>query len=163
MIQRKDELVQALEENSVSDLKPLEERREVTKANRKGLEKNLADILKKSQAKPESGRLREREVQEKIEEDAKELEKANLELKAEKLLSWKNLQTEDVLKEAAEKAERKLLWGRHNTLDPSGLEAPRTQASAGQEVPCPSSHPKDLRVERGEGGPPPQVTWRHIT
>ena len=56
-----------------------------------------------------------------------------------------------------------LPWGHHSTPDPPGLEAPRTQASAGPEVPCPSSHPQDLRVERGEGGPLPQVTWRHIT
>merc|ERR1712045_1003538 len=65
-------------ENSVSDLKSLEERLEVTKANMKGLEKNLTDIVKKrkkSQAELEARRLREREVQEKIEEDAKELEK----------------------------------------------------------------------------------------
>ena len=41
-------------------------------------------------------------------------------------------------------------------------EAPRTQASAGREVPCPSSNPKDLRVKHGEDGPLPQVTWRHI-
>ena len=38
----------------------------------------------------------------------------------------------------------------------------RTQASAGQEIPYPSSHPQDSRVERGEGGLPPQVTWRNI-
>jgi len=89
LIRRKDELVQALQEisvedrhqqleNSVSDLKSLEERLEVTKANMKGLEKNLTDIVKKrkkSQAELEASRLREREVQEKIEEDAKELEK----------------------------------------------------------------------------------------
>jgi len=89
LIRRKDELVQALQEisvedrhqqleNSVSDLKALEERLEVTKANMKGLEKNLTDIVKKrkkSQAELEAGRLREREVQDKIEEDAKELEK----------------------------------------------------------------------------------------
>merc|ERR1719445_402003 len=89
LIRRKDELVQALQEisvedrhqqleNSVSDLKSLEERLEATKTNMKGLEKNLADIVKKrkkSQAELEASRLREREVQEKIEEDAKELEK----------------------------------------------------------------------------------------
>merc|ERR1712156_175708 len=86
---RKDELVQALQEISVEDrkrqlentqseLKALEERLEVTKTNMKGLDKNLADIVKKrkkSQAELEASRLREREVQEKIEEDAKELEK----------------------------------------------------------------------------------------
>ena len=38
----------------------------------------------------------------------------------------------------------------HSTPDPPGLEAPVTQASAGPEVPCPSSYPQDLRVERGE-------------
>ena len=32
-------------------------------------------------------------------------------------------------------------------------ESPRTQASAGREVLCPSSHPQDLRVKLGEGGP----------
>ena len=56
-----------------------------------------------------------------------------------------------------------LLWGHHGTPDPHGLEAPRTQASVGPEVPCPPSHPQDLRVEPGEGGPLPQVTWRHST
>ena len=55
-----------------------------------------------------------------------------------------------------------LPWRHHSTPDPPGLEAPRTQASAGPEVPCPSSHPQDLRVERGEGGPLLQVTWRHL-
>merc|ERR1719412_1831489 len=89
LIRRKDELVQALQEisvedrhqqleNSVSDLKSLEERLESTKTNMKGLEKNLTDIVKKrkkSQAELEASRLREREIQEKIEEDAKELEK----------------------------------------------------------------------------------------
>merc|ERR1712241_694415 len=78
LVRRKDELVQALQENSVSDLKALEERLEVTKTNMKGLDKNLQDIVKKrkkSQAELEASRLREREVQEKTEEDAKELEK----------------------------------------------------------------------------------------
>ena len=42
-------------------------------------------------------------------------------------------------------------------------ESSRTQASAGREIPCPSSQPQDLRVERGEGGPLPQVTWRYFT
>ena len=37
----------------------------------------------------------------------------------------------------------------------------KTQASAGPEVSCPPSHPQDLRVEYGEGGPLAQVTWRH--
>ena len=42
---------------------------------------------------------------------------------------------------------------RHSTPDPPGLEANRTQDSAGPEVPCTSSHLQDLRVEHGEGGP----------
>ena len=46
-------------------------------------------------------------------------------------------------------------WGHHSTPNPSKLEAPRTQASVGPKVPCPSSHPQDLRVECG---PLPQVT-----
>merc|ERR1719283_699423 len=89
LIRRKDELVQALQEisvedrhnqleNSVSDLKSLEERLELTKTNMKGLEKNLQDIVKKrkkSQAELEASKLREREIQDKIEEDAKELER----------------------------------------------------------------------------------------
>ena len=56
-----------------------------------------------------------------------------------------------------------LPWRHLNTPDPPGLEAPRTQASEGPEAPCPSSHPQDLRVERGEDGPLPQVIWRHLT
>merc|ERR1719228_1976048 len=89
LVRRKDELVQALQEisvedrhnqleNSVSDLKALEERLEVTKTNMKGLDKNLQDIVKKrkkSQAELEASKLREREVQDKIEEDSKELER----------------------------------------------------------------------------------------
>jgi len=89
LVRRKDELVQALQEisvedrhnqleNSVSDLKSLEERLEVTKTNMKGLDKNLQDIVKrrkKSQAELEASRLREREIQDKIEEDSKELER----------------------------------------------------------------------------------------
>merc|ERR1712038_209410 len=65
LIRRKDELVQALQEISVED-------------RHQQLENSLADIVKKrkkSQAELEASRLREREVQEKIEEDAKELEK----------------------------------------------------------------------------------------
>ena len=167
-----------------SDIKSLKERLEVTKANIKGLGKNLVDIAKKrkkSQAKIASGRLKEREVPEKIKKDTKEMKKANLEMKAEKLSSGKSLQSEDVHQEATEKAERKwaiprrkkrrkmhtvcfrLSWGHHSTPGPSGLEAPRTQTSAGQEVPCPSSHPQDLQFKHGEGGPLPQVTGRHIT
>ena len=171
------------------DIKSLEERLKVTKANMKGLGKNLVDIAKKrkkSQAKLASGCLKEGEVPGKIEEDAKKLEEANPEMKADKLSSRKSRHSEDVHQEAAEKAERKgairrrkrtrrkkrrkmhtvrlrLPWGHHSTPGPSGREAARTQASVGQEVPCPSSHPQDLRVKHGEGGPPPQVTWRHIT
>ena len=43
--------------------------------------------------------------------------------------------------------------GLHSTQDPPGLEVPRTQASTGPTVPCPSSHPQDLRVKRREDGP----------
>jgi len=89
LIRRKDELVQALQEisvedrhqqleNCVSDLKSLEERLEVTKNNMKGLDKNLQDVVKKRkkyQAELEASKLREREIQDKIEEDAKELER----------------------------------------------------------------------------------------
>ena len=89
LIRRKDELVQALQEisvedrhqqleNCVSDLKSLEERLDVTKGNMKGLDKNLQDVIKKRkkyQAELEASRLREREIQDKIEEDAKELER----------------------------------------------------------------------------------------
>ena len=56
-----------------------------------------------------------------------------------------------------------LLRRSHSAPDPPGLEAPRIQDNAGPEVPCPSSHPQDLRVEHGEGGPLLQVTWRHLT
>merc|ERR1712156_640897 len=86
---RKDELVQALQEISVEDrkrqlentqseLKDLAERIETTGNNLKGLDKKLADLTKKrkkAQVELETWGLREREVQEKIEEDAKELEK----------------------------------------------------------------------------------------
>merc|ERR1712227_1078720 len=83
------ELVQALQEisvedrhqqleNCVSDLKSLDERLDVTKNNMKGLDKNLQEVVKKRkkyQAELEASRLREREIQDKIEEDAKELER----------------------------------------------------------------------------------------
>merc|ERR1712156_1034038 len=89
LIRRKDELVQALQEisvedrhqqleNCVSDLKSLEERLDITKSNMKGLDKNLQEVVKKRkkyQAELEASRLREREIQDKIEEDAKELER----------------------------------------------------------------------------------------
>merc|ERR1711953_1592585 len=89
LIRRKDELVQALQEisvedrhqqleNCVSDLKSLEERLDITKTNMKGLDKNLQEVVKKRkkyQAELEASRLREREIQDKIEEDAKELER----------------------------------------------------------------------------------------
>merc|ERR1719228_847180 len=89
LIRRKDELVQALQEisvedrhqqleNCVSDLKSLEERLDVTKNNMKGLDKNLQEVVKKRkkyQAELEASKLREREIQDKIEEDAKELER----------------------------------------------------------------------------------------
>merc|ERR1712126_254780 len=55
-----------------------EERLEVTKTNMKGLDKNLQEVVKKRkkyQAELEASRLREREIQDKIEEDAKELER----------------------------------------------------------------------------------------
>ena len=45
-----------------------------------------------------------------------------------------------------------LPWGHICNPDPPGLEAA-----------CPSSQPQDLRVKRGEGGPLPQVIWRHLT
>jgi structural maintenance of chromosome 3 (chondroitin sulfate proteoglycan 6) len=56
----------------------LEERIQVTNENLKALDKKLGEIQKKrkkSQAELESYRLREREIADKIEEDAKELEK----------------------------------------------------------------------------------------
>ena len=82
----------------------------------------------------------------------KQLEKANLEQKEEKLLSGKSLQAEDVLKEAAEKAERKLLWGRHGIPDPLGLEAPRTQASAGRRSPAHPPTPRPWQLSAGRMG-----------
>merc|ERR1712193_170484 len=86
---RKDELVQALQEISVEDrkrqlentqseLKDLAERIETTGNNLKGLDKKLADLTKKrkkAQVELESYRLKEREIADKIEEDAKELGK----------------------------------------------------------------------------------------
>merc|ERR1712024_265166 len=65
-------------ENCVSDLKSLEDRLDITKTNMKGLDKNLQDVVKKRkkyQAELEASKLREREIQDKIEEDAKELER----------------------------------------------------------------------------------------
>jgi len=89
LVRRKDELVQALQEisvedrhqqleNSINDLKALEERLSVTQASMKTLDRNLADIVKKrkkAQAELEASRLRERDIQDKIEEDSKELER----------------------------------------------------------------------------------------
>jgi len=86
---RKDELVQALQEISVEDrkrqldnaqseLKDLDDRIATTGTNLKALDKKLADIQKKrkkAQQELESYRLKEREIADKIEEDAKELEK----------------------------------------------------------------------------------------
>ena len=86
---RKDELVQALQEisvedrkrqleNTTSELSELEERIDTTSSNLKNLEKKLADMQKKhkkAKAELDSHRLKEREVADKIEEDAKELEK----------------------------------------------------------------------------------------
>ena len=86
---RKDELVQALQEisvedrkrqleNTTSELSELEERIDTTSGNLKNLEKKLADMQKKhkkAKAELDSHRLKEREVADKIEEDAKELEK----------------------------------------------------------------------------------------
>ncbi|CAB4066483.1 unnamed protein product [Lepeophtheirus salmonis] len=84
-----DELVQALQEisvedrnrqleNSTSELDSLDGRIKSTQENVKSIDKKLQDIQKKrkkGQAELESYRLREREIAEKIEEDAKELEK----------------------------------------------------------------------------------------
>jgi len=86
---RKDELVQALQEISVEDrgnhlenttaeLESLEKRNESTQDNLKVLEKKLQDVQKKRkkcQGELESHRLREREIADKIEEDAKDLER----------------------------------------------------------------------------------------
>jgi structural maintenance of chromosome 3 (chondroitin sulfate proteoglycan 6) len=82
---RKDELVQALQEisvedrkrqleNTTSELSELEERIDTTSSNLKNLEKKLADMQKKhkkAKAELDSHRLKEREVADKIEEDAK--------------------------------------------------------------------------------------------
>ena len=65
-------------ENANSELTDLEGRIEITGANLKLLDKKLGDIQKKrkkAQAELESHRLKEREIADKIEEDAKELEK----------------------------------------------------------------------------------------
>ncbi len=59
-------------------METLDERIKVTNENLKALDKKLAEIQKKrkkAQAELESYRLREREIADKIEEDAKELEK----------------------------------------------------------------------------------------
>lgn len=65
-------------ENTTSELETLDERIKVTNENLKALDKKLGEIQKKrkkAQAELESYRLREREIADKIEEDAKELEK----------------------------------------------------------------------------------------
>lgn len=59
-------------------METLDERIKVTNENLKALDKKLGEIQKKrkkAQAELESYRLREREIADKIEEDAKELEK----------------------------------------------------------------------------------------
>merc|ERR550534_1975251 len=82
LIRRKDELVQALQEisvedrhqqldNSVQDLKSLEERVHSTTLSMKALDKNLTDITKKrkkAQAELEASRLRERDIDERLAE-----------------------------------------------------------------------------------------------
>jgi len=89
LVRRKDELVQALQEISVedrhqqlenanNDLSGLDTRVKATQENMGVLDKKLSDVVKrrkKAQAELESARLREREIQEKIEEDARELER----------------------------------------------------------------------------------------
>ncbi|XP_059093382.1 structural maintenance of chromosomes protein 3-like [Tigriopus californicus] len=86
---RKDELVQALQEISVEDrkrqlentgneLESLDSRISNNSDSLKSLDKKLAEVQKKrkkAQGELESHRLREREIADKIEEDAKELEK----------------------------------------------------------------------------------------
>ena len=65
-------------ENANSELTDLEGRIEITGANLKLLDKKLGDIQKKrkkAQVELETHRLKEREIADKIEEDAKELEK----------------------------------------------------------------------------------------
>ena len=42
----------------------------------------------------------------------------------------------------------------------AGQKASWIQTSTGPEATRPPSHPQDSRVEYGEGGPPPLVTWR---
>merc|ERR1719331_592147 len=120
LIRRKDELVQALQEisvedrhqqleNSVSDLKSLEERLEGTKTNMKGLEKNLTDIVKKrkkSQAELEASRLREREVQEKIQECTKKIRELGS-LPSDAFDKYKNMSQKQLFKQL-EKANQEL-------------------------------------------------------
>merc|ERR1719342_474332 len=89
LVKRKDELVHTLQEISVedvcnqlenteNDLRLLEERLDVNLTEIKRLDKylqNIAESRKKSQAEWEEIRLKEKEIQEKIEEETKELEK----------------------------------------------------------------------------------------
>merc|ERR1719270_1301933 len=86
---RKDELVQALQEisvedrkrqleNTTSELEALDKRYTTTSEAMKTAEKKLMDLQKrrkKSQAELEAHRLKEREIADQIEEDAKELER----------------------------------------------------------------------------------------
>jgi structural maintenance of chromosome 3 (chondroitin sulfate proteoglycan 6) len=86
---RKDELVQALQEisvedrkrqleNTTSELADLEERIGLTTNNLRLIEKKVVDIQKKrkkAQGELETHRIKEREIADKIEDDAKELEK----------------------------------------------------------------------------------------
>jgi len=86
---RKDELVQALQEisvedrkrqleNTTSELESLDSRIGSTSDSLDKLERKLGEVQKrrkKAQGELESARLREREIADKIEEDAKELEK----------------------------------------------------------------------------------------
>jgi structural maintenance of chromosome 3 (chondroitin sulfate proteoglycan 6) len=65
-------------ESFSGELETLDERIKVTNENLKNLDKKLGEVQKKrkkSQAELEAYRLREREIADKIEEDAKELEK----------------------------------------------------------------------------------------
>merc|ERR1712223_2035885 len=86
---RKDELVQALQEisvedrkrqleNTTSELEALDKRYTTTSEAMKTAEKKLQDVQKKRkkcQGELESHRLKEREIADKIEEDAKDLER----------------------------------------------------------------------------------------
>ena len=63
----------------------------------------------------------------------------------------KQYQVSEVLKKTVQKREE----------DQPRMKVSGTQADAGLEGTCPPSHPQDSRVEYGEGGPLPQVTWRH--